>query len=324
MPNAVVLHQVGGPENFRWEPMVVGNPGPGEVRLRHTFSGLNYIDTNFRRGDYPPGPLPAILGREGAGVVEAVGADVTEVHVGQRVAYASVMGSYAEVRLIQAERLVPLPEDISDNVAAASLLKGMTAHMLLARVRTIGAGDTVLYHAAAGGLGLFVCQWAKALGATVIGTVGSQEKSALARAYGCDHVIDYTHEDFVARVKELTGGRGVTAVFDAVGKATFEKSVSLVAPFGTIASYGAASGPAPRDVASRLPIDRFLIYPTLPGHVAGRQALLTAANALFDVIRRGAVRVRIGQRYSLKDVAQAHRDLESRRTVGSTVLSVQG
>jgi NADPH2:quinone reductase len=263
-----------------------------------------------------------VIGREGAGVVEAVGPGVTEVRVGQRVAYASVTGSYAEVRLIAAERLVPLPEDIADDVAAASMLKGMTAHMLVSRVRVLGRGDTLLYHAAAGGLGLFVCQWAKALGATVIGTVGSPAKAALARDFGCDHVIDYTHEDFVARVKDLTAGRGVTAVFDSVGKTTLEKSILLAAPFGTIASYGAASGAASREVATKLPVDRFLIYPTLPGHIAGRQALLSAAAAVFDAIRRGLIRVRIDQRYALRDTAQAHRDLESRRTTGSTVLAI--
>ncbi|MSO64696.1 MAG: quinone oxidoreductase [Alphaproteobacteria bacterium] len=322
MPHAIRLHTPGGPENLRWEPVTVGEPGPGQARVRHRFAGLNYIDIHFRRGEYNPGPLPAVLGREGAGVVEAIGPGVTEVQVGQRVGYASQMGAYSEAWLFPAERLVPLPDDIGDDIAAAVLLKGMTAHMLVTRVRRLGPGDTLLYHAAAGGLGLIVCQWAKHLGATVIGTVGSREKAALAKSHGCDHVIVYSEEDFVTRVRDLTAGKGASAIYDAVGKATLEKSLSVAAPFGTIASYGAASGSVPREVATKLPVDRFLIYPTLPGHVAGRANLLAAAAALFDVLRKNIVVVRIGQRYALRDAAQAHVDLEARRTTGSTILEV--
>ena len=320
MSMAVVLREPGPPEALSWSDVEVPPPGPGEAQIRQTAAGLNFIDTHFRSGLYSVPSLPAVLGREGAGVIEAVGEGVKEVRVGQRVGYASIHGAYAELRNAPAERLVPLPEHISDEMAAAMMLKGMTAQVLVRRVRAVGPGDTILYHAAAGGVGLIVCQWAKHLGARVIGTVGSPEKAEIAAAHGCDIVINYETEDFVARVEEVTEGRGVQALYDAVGAKTFEKSLQLLAPQGTIALYGRASGPVPPEAFSRLPPDRFLIRPTLGGFTAARELLLKTAQNLFDAVKSGAVRIEINQSYAMKDAAQAHRDLEARRTTGSTVL----
>lgn len=319
MSKAILLPEPGPPEAFTWGDVDVPDPGPGEAQIQQSAVGLNFIDTQFRSGLYSVPQMPAILGREGAGVVEAVGAQVTEISVGQRVAYAGLHGAYTELRNAPAERLVPLPEHISDEVAAAIMQKGMTAQMLVRRVRNLGPGDRILYHAAAGGVGLIVCQWAKHLGATVIGTVGSAEKATIAAAHGCDAVINYETEDFAARVSEIAGA-GVQALYDAVGAKTFEKSLPLLAPQGTAALYGQASGPVPPDVFTRLPSDRFFIRPTLGGFTSTREDLLATAQELFDVIKLGGVRVEINQTYALKDTAQAHRDLEARRTTGSTVL----
>ena len=320
MTKAAVLHKPGPPENFSWEDVEVGDPGPGEARVRHSAVGLNFVDTHFRSGDYPPGPLPAILGREGAGVVEAVGDGVTEVAVGQRVGYAPEMGAYAEARVMPVARLVPLPDGISFETAAAIMLKGLTAWYLVRRVRAVGPGDTVLYHAAAGGVGVIACQWAKHLGATVIGTVGSAAKAEVARAHGCDHVINYEQEDFAARVEEIAGSEAMDAVYDAVGAKTFTKSLRLLAPLGVIALYGEASGPVPRDAFADVPRNCILSRPSLLGQTATRQELLTAAGELFEVVESGAVRVLIGGTYPLKDVAAAHHAIAGRKTTGSIVL----
>lgn len=321
MPHAIRIHQTGGPEVLRWEDLPVGPPGPGQVHLRHTAIGLNFIDVYHRNGLYPL-PLPAVLGREGAGLVLEVGEGVSEVAPGDRVAYALEAGAYAEERLIAADRLVMLPDGIDERQAAAMMLKGLTAHYLLRRTYRVDAKDTVLIHAAAGGVGLIACQWAKYLGATVIGTVGSEAKADLARRNGCDHTILYDREDVVARVRELTGGRGVPVVYDSVGQATFERSLDCLTPLGLLVSFGQASGPVPP-----LPIGRlaekgslFLTRPTLATYVRDRPELLGAAAELFDVVRRGAVRVEIGQSYALRDAAQAHTELEARRTTGSTLL----
>ena len=320
MTKAAVLHKPGPPENFSWEDLEVGDPGPGEARVRHGAVGLNFVDTHFRSGDYPPGPLPAILGREGAGVVEAVGDGVTEVAVGQRVGYAPEMGAYAEARVMPVARLVPLPDGISFETAAAIMLKGLTAWYLVRRVRAVAPGDSVLYHAAAGGVGVIACQWAKHLGARVIGTVGSAAKVEVARAHGCDHVINYEQEDFAARVEEIAGSEAMDAVYDAVGAKTFTKSLLLLAPLGVIALYGEASGPVPRDAFADVPRNCILSRPSLLGQTATRQELLTAAGELFEAVESGAVRVLIGGTYPLKDVAAAHRAIAGRKTTGSIVL----
>ena len=322
MNRAIRIHETGGPEVMTWEGIEAGEPGPGEVLLRHTAIGLNYIDTYHRSGSYPLPELPAVLGREAAGVVQAVGAGVSESKPGDRVAYALHPGSYSEVRRIPADVLVPLPDDIDDRQAAAMMLKGLTAHYLLRRTHRVAPGQTILFHAAAGGVGLIACQWAKHLGATVIGTVGTSRKAELARTHGCDHPIVYTQENFVERVKEITGGRGVSVVYDSVGKATFEGSLDCLAPLGLLVSFGQASGPVPpltiMTLASRGSL--FLTRPTLATYIARREDLLSAAQELFEVVRLGAVKIEVQQTYGLSDAAQAHRDLESRKTTGSTVL----
>jgi len=322
MTMAMRIHATGGPEVLRWEEAPVGTPGPGEALVRHTAIGVNFIDTYHRTGLYPLA-LPATVGMEGAGVVVAVGTGVTEVAVGQRVAYAGgAPGAYAEERLIPAHRLVLLPNDVSDEQAAAMMLKGLTAHYLLRRTYRVKAGDTILLHAAAGGVGLIACQWAKHLGATVIGTVGSDDKAAVARAHGCDHAIVYTREDFVARVRELTGGRGVPVVYDSVGRSTWEGSLDCLAPLGLMVSYGNASGPVPPFAPGVLAAkgSLFLTRPTLMTYTARREDLLAAAADLFTVVLSGAVRVEVTGRLPLADAAEAHRALESRRTTGSIVL----
>jgi NADPH2:quinone reductase len=321
MPKAIRIHENGGPEVLRWEDVEVGEPGPGEVRLRHTAVGLNYIDTYHRTGLYPV-ELPAILGREAAGVVEAVGPDVSDVAVGDRVAYALWPGSYAERRLIPARVLVPLPDEIDDRQAAAMMLKGLTAWYLLRRTHRVERGETILFHAAAGGVGLIACQWARDLGARVIGTVGSDEKAELARAHGCDHPVIYTREDFVERVKEITGGAGLPVVYDSVGRDTFEGSLDCLRPLGLLVSFGQASGPVPPFAIGTLAGkgSLYLTRPTLATYIERREDLLQGASELFDVVRRAAVRIEVGQTYPLSETAQAHRDLESRRTTGSTLL----
>ena len=321
MAYAIRIHETGGPEVMVWEPVEVGEPGPGEVRLRQTAVGLNYIDTYHRTGLYPL-TLPAVLGREAAGVVEEVGEGVTGLRPGDRAAYALHPGSYAEERLIPADRLVPLPDGIDERRAAALMLKGLTAHYLLRRTYPVKAGETILFHAAAGGVGLIACQWAKALGATTIGTVGSPEKAELARAHGCDHAILYDREDLVERVKEITGGRGVPVVYDSVGHATFERSLDCLAPLGLMVSFGQASGPVAPFEIGRLAQkgSLFLTRPTLATYIAEREDLLSASRELFGLVGSGAIKVEIGQTYPLKDAARAHRHLEGRRTSGSTLL----
>lgn len=315
------IHETGGPEVLRWEQESLPEPSKGQVLVRHTAVGLNYVDTYFRSGLYPAA-LPSRLGTEAAGVVEAVGPEVTDFSEGDRVAYAGAMGAYAEANLVPAGRLVAVPEGIGDDVAAASLLKGLTACYLLTRTFPVRAEHTLLVHAAAGGVGLILCQWARHIGATVIGTVGSPEKAALARENGAHHTILYDHEDVVARVRELTGGRGVDVVYDSVGKDTFQVSLDSLAPLGMFVSYGNASGNAPavqpHDLQNRGSL--FFTRPTLATYTARTEDLRAMAAEIFSLIANGTVRVHINQKYPLRELAQAHRDLESRHTTGSTVL----
>ena len=322
MPHAIRVHEIGGPEVLKWEEVEVGEPGPGEIRLRQEAAGVNFIDVYHRTGLYPQ-PLPFIPGVEGAGVVEAIGSEVTSMQVGDRVAYGGPVGGYAEVRLIPADRVVKLPDGISAEAAAAMMLKGMTAEMLLRRVYPVKPGDAILVHAAAGGVGLILCQWAKALGATVIGTVGSDEKADLARAHGCDHPIVYTRQDFVAEVERITDGAKVAVVYDGVGRDTFMKSLDCLARRGMMASFSNSSGPV--DPFDALLLARkgslFLTRPTLYDYTLDPADLQLSAHALFDVVESGKVKIEIGQRFPLKDAAEAHRALEGRRTSGSTVLT---
>lgn len=323
MPHAIRFHEAGGPEVLRWEEVEVGAPASRQVRLRQTAVGLNFIDIYHRTGLYPIPGFPSGIGLEAAGVVEAVGPDVAELRPGDRVAYASPpIGAYAEVRLMPADRLVKLPDDIDDRTAAAMMLQGMTAQYLLRRTHRVAPGETILVHAAAGGVGLILCQWAKHLGATVIGTVGSEEKAAVARAHGCDHPILYRTENVVDRVREITGGAGVPVVYDGVGKDTFASSLDCLAPLGLMVTFGNSSGPVPPVDVSVLSAkgSLFLTRPTLFTYTAKRADLLASATDLFDVVRRGAVRIAVNQTYPLREAAQAHRDLEARRTTGSTVL----
>ena len=322
MPHAVRIHETGGPEVLRWEPVEVGEPGPGEARLRHTAIGLNYIDTYHRTGLYPL-PLPAVIGMEGAGEVIAVGPGVTHIAVGDRVAYAGLpVGAYAEERLIPAHRLVRLPDGLDDRQAAAMMLQGMTARYLLRATYRVEPGQTILIHAAAGGVGLIACQWAKHLGATVIGTVGSEEKAALAQAHGCDHPIIYTREDFVARVRDITGGAGVPVVYDSVGQTTYMGSLDCLAPRGFLVLFGQASGPVPPFDLGLLAAkgSLYITRPTLMTYTAERNDLVTTASELFEVVQSGAVKIEVHQTFPLQDAAEAHRALEGRRTTGSTIL----
>ncbi|MFA7605388.1 MAG: quinone oxidoreductase [Rhodocyclaceae bacterium] len=322
MTHAIRFHQTGGPEVLQWETVVLPEPAPGEVRVRHHAVGLNFIDTYHRTGLYPVA-LPSGIGLEAAGVVEAVGDGVTDLAPGDRVAYAGgPLGAYAEVRNMPADRLVRLPESISFEQGAAMMLQGMTAQYLLRRTYRVQPGDAVLIHAAAGGVGLLVCQWARALGATVIGTVGSDEKAALARANGCDHAIVYTRESFVERVREITHGRGVQVVYDSIGKDTFMGSLDCLAPLGTMVLFGAASGPVPPFDLGLLAQkgSLFVTRPTLFTYTARRDDLLASAQEVFDMVGGGQLNIDIRQRYPLSDAAQAHRDLEARKTTGSTVL----
>jgi NADPH2:quinone reductase len=323
MVGMVRVHEVGGPEVLRFEQVEVGEPGPGQARLRQTGVGLNFIDVYFRTGLYPAPGLPFTPGLEGAGVVEAIGEGVTEVAVGDRVAYAAPpIGAYAEARLMQADRLVRLPDAIGDQQAAAMMLKGMTAHYLLRRTFPVKAGQTILFHAAAGGVGLIACQWARHLGARVIGTVGSEAKAELARAHGCDVPIRYDREDVVARVRELTEGKGVPVVYDSVGKDTFEQSLDCLAPRGMLVAFGQSSGNIPPlnlGILSQKG-SLYVTRPTLRTYTAARDDLLASAKELFDVVQSGAVKIEINQTFALRDAAEAHRALEGRNTTGSTVL----
>jgi NADPH2:quinone reductase len=320
--HAIRFYEVGGPEVLRWEETPVGEPGEGQVRLRHTAIGVNFIDTYHRSGLYPL-PLPSGLGSEAAGVVEAVGKDVTHVAIGDRVVYAGgPVGSYCEGRVMPADRLVKLPPEISDEQAAAMMLKGMTVQYLIRRTYRVQPGETVLWHAAAGGVGLIACQWLKSLGVTVIGTVGSDEKAALAKAHGCDHVIVYTKEDFVKRVHDLTGGRRLPVVYDSVGKSTFQGSLDCLRPRGLLVSFGNASGPVPAFELSTLTAkgSLYVTRPTLATYTATRAELEETARELFDVVKSGKVSIEIGRRYALRDAGQVHRDLASRATNGSVVM----
>jgi NADPH2:quinone reductase len=322
MTHALRIHAPGGPEALIWEEIEVGEPRPGEARLRQRAIGVNYIDVYHRNGLYKLAELPATIGMEGAGVVEAVGPGVTEVAVGDRVAYAMALGGYAEVRLIPADRLVKLPNGISDETAASIMLQGMTVRYLLRETYRCTSETVMLFHAAAGGVGLIACQWAKALGSTIIGTVGSDEKAKLAREAGATHVINYRTENFVERVREITGGAGCDVVYDGVGKDTFPASLDCLKPKGLWVTFGNASGPVP-------PLDTqllsakgslFATRPTLATYVAKRADLLANANDLFDMILSGAIRVTPSHTYPLREAAQAHRDLEARATTGSIVL----
>ncbi len=321
MPYAIRIHETGGPEKMRWEEVEVGAPGPGQVLVRNTAVGLNYVDVYHRSGLYP-NALPLTLGMEGAGVVEAVGPKVKEFKVGDRVAYAQPMGSYAEKCLRPVDRLVKIPAGIDDRIAAAIMLKGMTAWYLIRRTYKVKKGDTILVHAAAGGVGQILCQWAKHLGATVIGTVGSDDKAALAKKVGCKHVIVTSKENFVERVKAITKSKGVPVVYDGVGKDTFMGSLDCLAPLGMMVSFGNASGAVtqfnPGVLAQKGSL--FLTRPTLVNYTATREDLLQAARDLFAVVKSKAVKISINQTYPLREAAQAHADLEARKTTGSTVL----
>ncbi|BBK39763.1 quinone oxidoreductase [Allostella sp. ATCC 35155] len=322
MAHAIRFHETGGPEVLKWEEVPVGEPGPGQIRVRNAAVGLNYIDTYHRSGLYKV-PLPSGIGLEGAGTVTAVGPDVTGIKVGDRVGYGSgPLGAYSTERLTVADRCIVLPEGLAEETAAAIMLKGMTARYLLRRTYRVQAGDTILVHAAAGGVGLIMCQWAKHLGATVIGTVGSDAKAELAKAHGCDHPVVYTRENFTDRVKEITGGKGVPVVYDSVGKDTFMGSLDCLQPLGTMVTFGNASGPVTGLDTGILAAkgSLFLTRPTLMTYTAKRSDLEETAKDLFDVVLKGAVKIEVAQRYALKDAAQAHRDLESRKTTGSTLL----
>ncbi|ABR89485.1 NADPH2:quinone reductase [Janthinobacterium sp. Marseille] len=322
MTKAIRISSVGGPEVMEYVEVDLPAPGPGEALIWQHACGLNYIDVYFRMGTYPQ-QLPAGLGMEGAGVVEAVGAGVTHIRPGDRVAYAGrPPGAYAEARVLPADVLVKLPEAISFETAAAMMLQGLTVQYLFRRTFRLQGGETILFHAAAGGVGLIACQWARALGVTMIGTVGSDEKAELAKAHGCVHTINYNKENFVERVKEITGGKGVPVVYDSIGKDTFTGSLDCLSPLGMLVSFGGASGPVPpfslNELASRGSL--FVTRPSLFNYIAKRDDLETMAAELFGMVESGKIKIGINQRYALKDVAQAHRDLESRKTTGSTIL----
>src|SRR5215469_5088587 len=324
MSNAIRFHKSGGPEVLVWEPVPIGKPGPGEARVRHTAVGVNFVDIYIRTGLYPAAP-PSGLGTEAAGVVEDVGPGVDHIKAGDRVGYAGgPLGAYREVRVMPADRLVALPQSISDQQAAAMMLKGLTVQYLIRQIHKVTKGDTILFHAAAGGVGLIACQWAKSLGATVIGTVGSEEKAKLAKAHGCDHPIIYTKEDFVERVKELTKGEKLPVVYDSIGKDTWPKSLDCLRPFGLLVSFGQASGAiGPVDLgilAAKGSL--YITRPTLNTYAAKRADMVAMARDLFDAVLSGAVKIEVNQTYPLKDAAQAHRDLHARKNTGSTVLTV--
>jgi NADPH2:quinone reductase len=323
MSHAIRMHKTGGPDVLQWEEVKLAEPGAGEVRVANKAVGLNYIDTYHRTGLYPV-PMPSGIGLEAAGVVEAVGQGVAEFKAGDRVAYCNgPLGAYSEAKIHPAERLVKIPEGVSFEQAACAMLQGLTVQYLLRRLlRVPQAGETVLFHAAAGGVGLIACQWAKALGVNVIGTVSSDEKAKLARENGCTHTVIYTREDFVARVKEITGGKGVPVVYDGVGKDTYLKSLDCLQPRGLLALFGNASGPVDALNTGLLSAkgSLYVTRPTLMSYVGKRDELVAAAKELFDHILAGRINVGARQKYPLKDAAQAHRDLEARKTTGSTVL----
>ncbi|MFP4004041.1 MAG: quinone oxidoreductase family protein [Alphaproteobacteria bacterium] len=322
MVRAVRIHETGGPEVMKLEDVEVGDPGPGQVRVRHTAIGLNFIDTYQRSGLYPAN-LPSPLGLEAAGVVEAVGEGVSHLKESDRVAYGTgPLGAYAEAHIVAADRVAKLPRDIDDRTAAAMMLKGMTAQYLLRRTYTVKAGDPILFHAAAGGVGLIACQWANHLGATVIGTVGSEEKAELARANGCHHTILYRTEDVPARVRDITGGEMLPVVYDGVGRATWDASLDCLAPRGLMVSFGNASGPVgpidPMILSAKGSL--YLTRPTLFHYTMTAEELQATADDLFGVVKSGAVKIPVNQTYALEDVVKAHQDLEARRTTGATVL----
>jgi NADPH2:quinone reductase len=322
MVKAIRIHKTGGPEVLQWEDITLPAPGPGEVRVRNRAIGLNYIDTYFRSGLYPAPQMPFVPGNEAAGEVLSVGATVTDVPPGDRVAYVATLGSYAEERIVAANSVVALPDAVSFEAAASMMLKGMTAEYLLHRTYKVKAGDTILVHAAAGGTGLILCQWGKALGATVIGTVGSPEKAELAKAHGTDHTILYRQEDFTARVKEITGGKLCAVVYDGVGKDTFLPSLDCLQPFGVLASFGNASGAVePFNLGLLGPKGSlYVTRPTLFTHIARRETMIEMAANLFGAVASGKVKVPVNATFALQDAAAAHRALESRATTGSTVL----
>jgi NADPH:quinone reductase len=319
--NAIRIAKQGGPEVMEWQSVEVGEPGQGQILIRHTAVGLNYIDTYQRSGLYPL-QLPSGLGMEGAGVVEAVGAGVSALKVGDRVAYSSLLGSYSEKRIAPAEKVVKIPDGMDDRQAAAMMLKGMTVEYLLCRTFPVQKGQMVLFHAAAGGVGLIAGQWLKAIGAVGIGTAGGEAKCKLAKAHGFEHAIDYSKQDFVAEVKKLTGGKGVPVVYDAIGKDTWDRSLDCLAPRGMMVSFGNASGPVtsfnPGILAQKGSL--FLTRPSLMNYTATREELELSSGRLFDMVKSGKVKIEINQTYPLKDAVKAHKDLEGRKTTGSTVL----
>jgi len=322
MAKAVRYHKQGGPEVLQLDEVQVGDPGAGQVRIRHTAMGVNFVDTYQRSGLYPM-QVPQVAGNEGAGVVDAVGSGVSDLKAGDRVAYTGLPGSYCEARIVPADRMVKLPQGISDEQAASMMLKGLTVHYLIFSTYAVKKGETVLWHAAAGGVGLIACQWLKALGVVTIGTAGSDAKTALAKAHGADHVVNYSTEDFVKRVKEITGGKGVPVVYDSVGKSTWEGSLDCLRPRGLIVSFGNASGPVPPVNLGILSTkgSLYVTRPTLATHIASRADLVERSNALFDVVMTGKVKIETTARYKLADAQQAHRDLESRKTTGSVILT---
>jgi NADPH2:quinone reductase len=322
MAHAIRVHAYGGPEALQWDEVAVGDPGPGEVRLCQSAVGLNYIDTYHRTGHYKLASLPAVIGMEGVGTVEAVGPGVTDLKVGDRVAYAGALGGYADVRLVAADRLIKLPPGIDDRTAAAMMLQGMTVRYLLRETYPCTANTVMLFHAAAGGVGLIACQWARAIGATMIGTVSSDEKARVAKEHGCTHVINYRTEDYVARVKEITNGEGCDVVYDSVGKDTFPSSLDCLKPKGLWVSFGNASGPVPPFEIGILSAkgSLYATRPTVMTYTARRADLLANAADLFDMVGKGAVEIVVNHTYPLREAAAAHRDLEARKTTGSVVL----
>ncbi|MDB9703625.1 quinone oxidoreductase [Rhodospirillales bacterium] len=324
MTKAIQINEAGGADKLIWTDIEVGDPGPGEIRIKQNACGLNYIDIYVRSGLYPIESYPATIGMEAAGVIEAVGEGVTHFAVGDRVAYPMVLGGYAEARVMSTAKVVKLPDGITDETAAAMMLKGLTAHYLLFRTYKVQPGDNILVYAAAGGVGLILCQWAKKLGATVIGCVGDEEKAALAQANGCDHPILYRDENIPARVKELTNGEGVSVAYDSIGKATFMDSLDSLKPFGTLATYGNASGKVePFDPGILAPKGSlYVTRPTLGTHTATRELLTEGTDRLFAAVQSGDVKISINQTYALSDARQAHEDLEARKTTGSTVFTV--
>lgn len=321
MVHAIRIHEQGGPEVMKWEEVDTAAPGPGQISISHKAVGLNYIDCYHRSGLYPL-PLPSGIGMEAAGIVDAVGDGVSGITVGDRVAYAAgPPGSYAEQRVIEADKVVKVPDSISDEVAAAAMLQGMTAEYLIRRTYTVKPGDTVLFHAAAGGVGLIACQWLKQLGATVIGTVGSDEKAEIAKAHGCDHTIVYTRETFQDRVREITDGKGVPVVYDSIGNDTYLGTLDCLSPRGLFVSFGNASGPIKNFDVGLLAAKGSLYFtrPSLVSYTGTKKDLTESSTALFDAIQKG-VKIEINQRYALKDATQAHRDLEARKTTGSTIF----